>query len=780
LPERIGSYHLRRVIAVGGMGTVYEATQDKPRRVVALKLLRQGVASRSTLRRFDYESQILARLRHPAIAQIYEAGTHRDEHGTVPYFAMEYVVGAKSITRYASEAHLKMRERLELFAKVCDAVHHGHQKGIIHRDLKPSNILVDASGQVKLIDFGVARATDSDLAVTTLQTDIGQLIGTLQYMSPEQCEADPHNIDTRSDVYALGVVLYELLCERLPYDLTHVAMYEATRIIREQKPMRLTIVDRTLRGDVETIALKALEKQRERRYESASALASDIRHYLKSEPITARPPSMAYQARIFARNNKALVAGVLMVLVTLTAGIIGTTAGMIRARDAEARATAIADFLVNDMMTSVTPEFAQGRKITVEEVVDKAVARLDSAFSNQPDLEASIRGTMGRIYRSLGLYDAAQKQLRAAEATQARDLGDSHEVTLRTRSELVEVLQRRGEYAAAEDLGQRTLEAQRHLLGDRHPDVIATICHLASVCFSQGEYLEAEALFREALALQREVLGTDHPNTAATMYGLADVLVRLKEWKEAEALYRESLAVRRRVLGDRHPDTLMSMGRLAVVLKRAGRLDEAEAMYGETLDLQRRVLGEEHPVTLHTMVDLGRLITGQKRYADAEAFYQKAVELRRRSLGASHPDTLIAMNGLAEALRGEGKMDEARAVTREVIAHLKSRTDGPNATPMYLNDYAWLLLTCEPPDLRDPEAALAAAEKAVALTNESNFMLLDTLAKAYYDNGDATTAASTQRKAIALLSDDQPELRRELERTLSTYVTNAGGQAPQN
>ena len=248
--DRIGHYHIKRVIASGGMGTVYEATQEKPRRTVALKLMRHGIASRSALRRFEYESQILARLRHPGIAQVYEAGTHRDDSGTVPFFAMEYIVGAKPITQYVKEKKLGARQRMELFAQVCDAIHHGHQKGIIHRDLKPSNILVDATGQVKIIDFGVARSTDSDLAVTTLQTDIGQLVGTLQYMSPEQCEADPHNIDTRSDVYALGVVFYELLCGRLPYNVTRMAMHEATRIIREQQPTRLTTIDKALKGDI--------------------------------------------------------------------------------------------------------------------------------------------------------------------------------------------------------------------------------------------------------------------------------------------------------------------------------------------------------------------------------------------------------------------------------------------------------------------------------------------------------------------------------------------------
>jgi non-specific serine/threonine protein kinase/serine/threonine-protein kinase len=316
MPQRIGQFHIKNVIASGGMGTVYEAIQEHPRRTVAVKVMKLGIASRSALRRFEFESQLLARLRHPGIAQVFEAGTHQVEPscdregaevaGAVPYFAMEYIPNARPITAFAKDKKLGTRDRLRLSARVCDAVHHGHQKGIIHRDLKPGNILVDFNGDPKIIDFGVARGTDSDMAVTTLQTDVGQLIGTLQYMSPEQCVADPHDIDTRSDVYALGVVLYELLCDRLPYTVTRFAMHEATRVIREQAPTRLSTVNKTLRGDVENIAHKALEKDRDRRYQSASEFAQDIRRYLAGEAIIARPPSIVYQLRVFARRNKAV------------------------------------------------------------------------------------------------------------------------------------------------------------------------------------------------------------------------------------------------------------------------------------------------------------------------------------------------------------------------------------------------------------------------------------------------------------------------------------------
>ena len=307
-PVIIGHYRILRLLGEGGMGSVYLAEQENPHRLVALKVIKPGFVNAELLRRFEQEAHVLGRLHHPGIAQIYEAGTADSGFGPQPYFAMEFIEG-QPLIEFAEERHLNLRARLELMAKICDAVNHAHQRGIIHRDLKPANILVDEAGQPKILDFGVARVTDSDTEATR-QTDMGQLIGTLAYMSPEQVQPDPLELDIRSDVYALGVIAYELLAGRLPYDTDRKALHEVVQAIRETDPVRLSSIHRMYRGDIETIVAKALEKDKARRYASAAELAADIRHYLTDQPIVARPPSTSYQLQKFARRHWALVTGV--------------------------------------------------------------------------------------------------------------------------------------------------------------------------------------------------------------------------------------------------------------------------------------------------------------------------------------------------------------------------------------------------------------------------------------------------------------------------------------
>ncbi|MDP7005803.1 MAG: serine/threonine-protein kinase [Phycisphaerales bacterium] len=439
MPSEIGRYKVLGIIASGGMGVVYEAMQEAPRRRVALKVIKVGAASEMALHRFHFESQTLAKLSHPHIAQIYEAGTWESENGEVPFFAMEYIPGARGIVEYANNRNLPVRDRLELFRNICEAVQHAHQKGVIHRDLKPDNILVDSNGDAKIIDFGVARATDADLAVTTMQTTMGQLIGTLQYMSPEQCDADPDRIDTRSDVYALGVILFQLLSGKLPYDLRRQAIHEAVRIIKEQRPDSLGTISTTLRGDIDTIALKAMEKDRDRRYQSAAELANDIYHFLNNEPIIARPLSIGYQLKLFTKKYKRSCAAVFFLLLSIILGTVGTSLGWMEANYQKEIAEERYEKIL-DMSQEFIGEFYSGivklnaamevRKLVLDSTL-KHLNELEETSGDTPEIRATKAMTNARIAAYYG-------SLRGANLGEFEKAKQHYEITFDIYNELID------------------------------------------------------------------------------------------------------------------------------------------------------------------------------------------------------------------------------------------------------------------------------------------------------------------------------------------------------
>lgn len=476
----IGHFRINRIIAQGGMGTVYEAMQENPKRIVAVKVLKPGITSHSAMRRFEYETQVLARLRHPGIAQIYEAGMHsvyiagHEPEMPIPYFAMEYIPDAKPLTQYAEAKHLGTRQRLSLFIPVCDAVHHGHQKGIIHRDLKPGNILVDATGQVKVIDFGIARSTDSDVGLTTARTDVGQLIGTLQYMSPEQCGADAHDIDMRSDVYSLGIVLYELLCGHFPYALADTPFQRAPQVICETPPLPISIWNRTLRGDIATILSKALEKDPDRRYQSTDALAKDIDRYLRNEPILARPPSAVYRLSKFIRRRRVPVSLIIAV------GIAAFLA--MNRHSAALRATGEADHQrAYHAYFDAVKAADRGESASAIEACDRAVA-LDS--------------TLAAAYALRGKLRTRQRDMAGAllDCNRALELDEGNSLAARTRGYLLLV---RGDFEAAESAYDRGIGA-----GVSSHDLPEDFHSRARIHQHFGRYPQAIADFNRAIALE--------------------------------------------------------------------------------------------------------------------------------------------------------------------------------------------------------------------------------------------------------------------------------------
>ncbi len=680
LPERIGNFRIIRLIGSGGMGAVYEAEQDNPRRRVALKVIRAGYASRDSLKRFELEAHILGRLQHPGIAQIYHAGLADTGHGTQPYFAMELVEGT-SLTRYARDHKLGTRQRLALIAQIAEAVQHAHAKGIVHRDLKPGNILVTADGRTKILDFGIARATDSDLQLTTVHTDIGKIVGTLPYMSPEQASGDPGDLDTRSDIYALGVVLYELLVGRLPHDVTRKTALEAIRLIREEEPTRLASLNRTFRGDVETIVNKAIEKDKTHRYQTANDFAADIRHYLADEPIAARPPSASYQFRKFARRNKALVGGVAAVMVALTAGAVVAGWQAVRARRAEhvaqserdraqtqaAKAEQVAAF-TQTILGSIDPSKAKGMDTQLmRQVLGTAAGRIDQELASQPEVAASIRYTIGRAYSSISDFDPAFENLRAAHALQSERLGPDAPESLQTRAAIATVLSRQGKYSEAEQWTRAVLDDRRRILGPDHRDTLASASRLGDVLARSGKATEGEKLLRDTLDRQKRILGETDADVATTMLSLSICLWKLDQGAEAESFARRELEIRERTGGRDDPETISALGNLAMMLENQEKLDESKAAYSDLIARAERYFGPTHQTTLSIKNNYASLLASSGRLPDAEKILREVLEVRRKAGDEDHVDSLGTMLGLTRVLQKERRFDDAEAVARRMI-----------------------------------------------------------------------------------------------------------------
>jgi non-specific serine/threonine protein kinase/serine/threonine-protein kinase len=689
-------YRLLQRIGVGGMGEVWLAEQSGPiRRRVALKLIRGGFGSKEVIARFESERQALAMMDHPGIARVYEAGTSQDG---LPYFAMEHVQG-EAIHTHCDRARATVRDRIELMIEVCSAVQHAHRKAIIHRDLKPSNILVtvqDGQARPKVIDFGVAKAVGQKLTDQTMYTALGQVVGTLEYMSPEQAEMTAQDVDTRTDVYALGVVLYQLLVGALPFDSKEIreAGYdEARRRIREVDPPRpstrvsslgeassdsarmrrveVATLERELRGDLDWITMKALEKDRTRRYGSPEELAADLRRFLDNQPILARPPSALYRARKFARRHRVGVAFAALLLLSLIT-LAGTATWQARKvaaerdranREAQA-ATAALGFLT-DLFEISDPGEARGNTITAREVLDRGAAEIAESFEDQPEVQARLLGTIGDVYQSLGLYQPAEESLRAALDVRRR-AADPLELAAALDA-LGRLLRDRAEYQEAETLIREGLALRRRELGDEHADVLRSLHSLAVVLWSQGRDAEAEPIYRDGLAMSRLLLAPNDPLITAFLNGMGNVLVQLERPREAEPFYREVLERRRARYDGDHPDVAFALDNLAMCLHDLGELDAAEPLYFEAQEMLFRVYGTEHPEIAQTLDNVAFFLVDKGDYARAEEMTRKSLELNRKLLGEDHPrfgDNLLA---LADILLHRGGVDEAEELTLRAL-----------------------------------------------------------------------------------------------------------------
>jgi serine/threonine protein kinase/tetratricopeptide (TPR) repeat protein len=783
--DKIGRYKLLQVIGEGGFGIVYMAEQQEPvRRRVALKIIKLGMDTKQVIARFEAERQALALMDHPNIAKVFDAGA--TETGR-PFFVMELVRGVP-ITEYCDQNHLSTRQRLELFILVCKAIQHAHQKGVIHRDIKPSNVLVTLHDGVpvpKVIDFGIAKAIDQPLTEKTLFTRFEQFMGTPAYMSPEQAEMSALDVDTRTDIYALGVLLYELLSGKPPFDpdaLVKSGIDAMRRTIREQDPVKpstrlatLSNADLTtvaaqhdaeprklpglVRGDLDWVVMKALEKDRTRRYDTANGLAMDIERHLRNEPIVARPPSNLYLFQKLVRRNKLLFAAASAVAVSLVIGLGVSTWLFLREKEARGRADTearksqqVAAFL-EDMLKGVGPSVALGRDTTMlREILDKTAERVGKDLTNQPAVQAELCSTIGWAYWAIGQYPKSETMQREALALRRQLYGNEHLDVATSLDFLALALGRQTKYVEAEAAAREGLAIRRKILGDSHLDVAHSLIRVALVLreealfHAEGQLPEAERLLRQALAIQRERLSDDHPDVAVTRKELGAVLEYERKPDEAEPLLREALAIQRKSFGNEHPDVADSLDHLADVLRDQGKLAEAEAMRRESNAMRRKLQGNEHPQLGVGLKNLAHILGQEGKWSEAEQVMREALAIRRKTYDNQHPFVLGDLTYLAYILGEEGRVDEALALYREAVE---------SGDAQGLNDVAWAMATSETPEMRDGCSAVEYAERAVAATNRKDPNILDTLAAAYAEVGEFEKAIRVENEAMVLLKDGE-------------------------
>jgi len=687
--DHIPGYEIIDEIHRGGQGVVYRALQKSTRRTVAIKIMHEGPFAGLTDRaRFEREIQILGRFKHPSIVAIHDSGQAAD----CAFFVMDYIEGAP-LDEYIARDEQSVAETLRLFAEICDAVNAAHLRGVIHRDLKPGNIRVDSSGRPHVLDFGLARVVD-DSEVPLAFTVTGQFIGSLQWASPEQAEGARDRIDMRTDVYSLGVILYQMLTGRFPYSVTGNVRDVVDRILREE-PIRPRTLRRQINDEVETIVLKCLAKERERRYQTAGELTRDIRHYLAGEPIEAKRDSAGYVLGKHLRRYKlplAIVAGYFLIvtvgcLTSLTFWRIAADerddaqvarqaetgqreaaqASADKAEKEAAKARAVVRFLTRDLLAAADPGKTAGRQITVKEALDIASEKIGGAFNGQPLVEAEIRHTLGGAYLQLGEYDSAQRHLLRALDLRKTVLGEENWDTLDSVIKLAVLYSRQGRYSEAEPLNLQAYETYRRILGDDHRRTLSAARALGMLYLDQGRHAEAEPLLARAMRTRRGAEDDDHPRSYDAMSGLAALYIEQGRYVEAEPLYAQVLAHRRRKFGDKHTQTFVSLGNLAAVYLRLHHYAEAEPLCVEALQLSREIWGSDHHHTVSALTNLAVLYARQGRPEDSEVMFKEILEVRRRKFGDAHPETIGALLNLAECYSIQARLEEAESLLLQSV-----------------------------------------------------------------------------------------------------------------
>ncbi|MEO8193969.1 MAG: serine/threonine-protein kinase [Gemmatimonadales bacterium] len=740
-PEQIGPYKIIRVLGEGGMGIVYEAADTGPvRRHVALKVVRGGLDSAEVKSRFEAERQALALMDHAGIAKVLQAGATPTGE---PFFAMELVKGLP-ITDYCDTNRLSTKERLELFVAVCQAVQHAHQKGVIHRDLKPSNILVteqDGKPCPKIIDFGIAKALGLQLTESTLVTKLGQPLGTAAYMSPEQAESSGLDVDTRTDIYSLGVLLYMLLVGSLPVDPAGIPMHAfmfrlasgntqtprpsarftslgeyrtAIAQARATDPERL---ERDLKGDLDWIVMKALEPQRARRYDTAVAFAADIERYLSHQPVIARPPTTGYRLGKFIRRHRTAVAATSVAALALIGGAALAGAGLVRARRAErvaaneaASAQQVSDFLV-DLFKVSNPSEARGNAVTARELLDRGAKKSQADLAKQPVVQSRMMHTIGTAYSSLGLYGAAREQLEHALATRQRLLGPDDPAVGETELALANAIAEYGDPALAESHFNRAMAITSKAFGADDARIARVAAGLGGLRYRQGQNAEAEALYKQAITIDQQKLPADDPTLAADFANLGSVYWAQNRLPEAEQMLRRSLAIQERRFGPDNPDLASMLSNLGVLYYTLGQYANALPQYERARAIYAKTLDPMHPNVASMLNNLAETYWKLRRYSEADSLFRRAIVIKEARLSQGNPSIATSLNGLAGVLRDQRKTAEAETLYKRAL-NIRSRAlkpGDPNIAET-VKDYGDLLRATN----RVSEAEALARQYAVA------------------------------------------------------------------